>query len=635
VGRWRQLLIDGWSWLNYKPIFSHDVGMPHRRAFPESTAMWVPEADQRRLAAYKLLAMYDNNQAGEMAALVDGPDAHERREFGDPAMFIETLVADVLGSEQTIVVPGAEHDGAGDPPPETAMAQRVQELLRDWAEDELLPMRMLQAERKAVALGDGVYWLALDPAKRRPVLRVTDPGFYFPVLDEDGDTGQYPRRVHLAWELPEDPLRNLKARLRRITWELDYIRPATVAGLDEAGRSVRAPALAPVPDDPEDDTDTGPVLMPGDLHDPATGAITRQYVWNDEPSPFTCYLTDATWLLSDLTAPTDVDALPLERATFATRADGEVLDHLDLVIDFVPVVHVPNTVPDAEEHWGRSSLAKVLQVFDELAAADTDSSRASAITGSPILSVTGKSANGRGQDRRVEPGVVFELGEGGRMDALNTAPQLSELRSHVHDLQNRASASARLPAVSLGLADPAKFPSGYALELALGPEDSLMGFMRLARDHKYRLLLKFVQRLFLAGQFPDWAGATVQPALVSFGPYRPLDKKGILDQVVAAVEAGVMSLETGLKMLKTAGFPIEDIQEEIERIQSRRFADAVQLADATGSTDAVGNFLGIDITPDPAPPAPQLPPVPGQTPADLIPPTSENTPPGQTGGSGN
>jgi hypothetical protein len=290
-----------------------------------------------------------------------------------------------------------------------------------------------------------------------------------------------------------------------------------------------------------------------------------------------------------------------------------VLDHLDLMIDFIPVVHVPNTVPDAEEHWGRSSLAKVLQVFDELQAADTDSSRASAITGSPILSVTGKTSTNRSQDRQVEPGVVFELGEGGRMDALDASPQLAGLRAHVRTLQDRAAAAARLPAVSLGTADPAQFPSGYALELALGPLDSLIGGMRLARAHKYALLLKFVQRLFVAGQFPAWQGLPVLPAEVRFGSYTPTDRKGILDLVVAAVGGGVMSLETGVRMLMEAGFPIEDAQGEIERIQSRRFADAKSLADATGDQAAVLDFLGR--TPDvTTPPTPELPPVPADGP---------------------
>ncbi|MFH9425955.1 hypothetical protein [Streptomyces sp. NPDC017529] len=604
----REVVIHAWSWLNYKPIYSDQLGMPNRRAFPEAKASWVPAEDEKRLAAYKLLAAYDNNQAAELAAMGGDSGARERREFGDPSTYIDTVMAHVLGREQTITVPGAEDDGTDSTPgAEAAMAARVQDLLRQWADDELLPMRIQQAERKVVALGDGVYRLAWEPGKNRPTLRVHDPGFYFPILPEDGDAGEYPTRVHFAWDFPEDPKRGLKARVRRITYELDWIRPATASGVDTRGRAVRAPLPAPTaPEGQAAETEEAPPLSPGDLYYPATGAIARQYAWNDEPSYVTCYLTDATWELGDIKGPADVDSLPLDAATFATRGDGEVLDHLDLLIDFVPVVHVPNTVPPAEEHWGQSSLAKILQVMDELAGTDTDSSRASATTGSPIISISGQTP-GRDQDLAIAPGTVFKLGETGRMDTLNTAPNLAELRNHTHDLQDRAARVARLPAVTMGAGDPSKFPSGFAFQIALGPLDSLIASMRLARDHKYRLLLKMVQRLFLAGQHPDWAGVSVQSAELSFGAYTPTDKASVLEQVTAGVTAGILSLETGVRMLMDAGFPIDDAAEEIERIESRAFAAAKDLADATGDTDAVGAFLGLDLNPDPVAPAVVLP----------------------------
>lgn len=630
----RSVIVDAWSWLNYKPIYADPVlGMPNRRAFPESTAMWVPEQDQRRLAAYKLLAAYDQNQAAELAEVINGPSARDRREFGDPAMFIDTLTAHVLGRDPQIVVPGAEHDGEDEADAETVMAERVQGLLRDWSAAELLPMRMQQAERKAVALGDGVYRMAWEPGKTRATVRVSDPGFYFPVIGEDDDGGEFPSRVHFAWELPEDKARGLKARLRRVTYALDWIRPATTAGVDENGRAVRAPL--PLPESGDGELAAAPLLTPGDSVHPVTGAITRTYAWNEQPSFVTCYLTDATWELGDLRGPVDVDSLPLGKATFATRSDGEVLDHLDLLIDFIPVIHVPNTVPPAEEHWGQPSLAKVLQVFDELAGVDTDSSRASAITGSPIVSLSGKNAGGRnGQTLQVAPGMVFEVGEGGRMDSLNTAPQLAELRLHTHDLQDRAASAARLPAVSMGTMDPTKAPSGYALQLSLGPLDSLIWSMRLARDHKYKLLLKFAQRLHMAGQHPDWVGITVQPAEVAFGPYTPTDKTAVLEQVTAGVGAGVLSLETGVRMLQEAGYPVEDVAKEIENIQSRQFAAARDLADATGDTTAVGDFLGMKLNPDPVAPAPVLPPLPGDPTNPGGAPTSGNTPPQPIGGNG-
>lgn len=600
----KDVIIDAWGWANYKPIFSDTLGMPHRRAFPEAAASWVPVDDERRLAAYKLLAAYANNQASELAELRDGPAARDRREYGDPSLFIEAILANVLGREQTIVVPGAEQNGSTTATAATdqAMAERVQTQLRDWAVAELLPMRIMQTERKAVTLGDGVYLLYGDPAKRRVRVKTYDPGFYYPVLGEDGDASDYPERVHLAWELPEDKKRGLPARLRRITYELGWILPATASGVDRTGRPVRAPLMT----EPDDDTPAQPILGPGDILT-ESGFIARAYPWNDEASYVTCYLTDATWDLSDLKAPHDVDSLPLDKARYATGPSGEVLDRLDLLIDFVPIVHVPNTVPDAEEHWGTSSLAKVLQVFDELSGTDTDSAKASATTGSPILSITGGRASGKRSDLSIAAGTVFELPEGGRLDAVDTSPQLAELRNQRTDLSERAATNARLPAVALGTINPSEVPSGYALEISLGPLDSLVSSMRLARAHKYALLLKFVQRLSLAGQYPDWEGIRPQRALLAFGPYTPTDKAAVLDQVTKAVEGGVMSLETGIRILTEAGWPMDDAETEIQLIQSRRFEQARLLADATGSTKAVGDYLGIDIDPDPEPPVVQLP----------------------------
>jgi hypothetical protein len=623
VSRARAVVIDAWSWLNYKPIYNDPRGMPHRRAFPEAKATWVPADDERRLAAYKLLAAYDHNQAAQLAEVVDGPSARERREFGDPSLFVDAILAHVLGREQHITVPGAEDttDTGRPATAEAAMAERVQTLLHDWAEDELLPMRMQQTERNAVLLGDGVYRLAWDPAKQRATVRSVDPGFYFPVLPEDGD-GEFPDRVHFAWELPEDPRRNLKARIRRITYELAPIGAATAAGVDESGRPVRAPVTVE-----GKNGQFAPVLGQGDSIDPDTGAVSRQYAWNDQPSTVTCYLTDATWNLEDLKGQLDVDSLPLDKATFATRSDGEVLDHLDLLIDFIPVVHVPNTVPPAEEHWGQSSLAKVLQVFDELAGSDTDSARASATTGLPMIAVSGVSDPRL--EMAVEPGAVWTLGETGKLSAVDTSPALRELREHVHDLADRAAKVARLPSVALGTLDPTKAPSGYALELSLGPLDSLIGGMRLARDHKYRLLLKFVQRLHLAGQHPAWAGITVQPARLVFGPYTPTDKAAVLEQVAIGVEKGVISKETAIRMLMEAGFPIEDAEEELKRIDARSFEAARLLADALNNPDEVADFLGRK-----APDQPETPPVvlPGTGTEDNDPDTAA---PGDEGSGGN
>ncbi|WP_234025163.1 MULTISPECIES: hypothetical protein [unclassified Streptomyces] len=78
--------------------------------------------------------------------------------------------------------------------------------------------------------------------------------------------------------------------------------------------------------------------------------------------------------------------------------------------------------------------------------------------------------------------------------------------------RDRSAVNARLPAVSLGTVDPTDVPNGYALQISLGPLDSLVDSMRLARAHKYALLLKMAQRLHQAGRADGWPTGPTLPA---------------------------------------------------------------------------------------------------------------------------
>ncbi|MBC9724985.1 hypothetical protein [Streptomyces sp. TRM68367] len=534
----RKFVIDAWSWLNYKPVMA-DAGRPASQAFPELAASWLPPHELRRLAAYKVLASYDNNQAGQLAAAGGDEAALERRELGDAANLVDTALGYLLGSDQKIAVAGAEHADEESPESGATEAAAVQERLRKWAEKELLSLRIQQAERTAALLGDGVYVLAWNPEKQRPTLQVEDPGFFFPQWNDDQDQ-DFPSRVHLAWELPEDKDAGLKARVRRVTYE-----------------------LGPISED---------------------GSVVRNYPWElGRASSVTCYLTDAEWLLEDLKRGQTLDRLPMDKAVFRVRPDGTELNRLDLVIDFVPVIHITNTIPDAGEHWGRSVLARVLQGLDELAATDSDSSAASATTGTPIIGLAGArlpvDRSGRPEKLKVEAGAVWQLGDSGRMDALDTSPQLAELRARVEHLLDRIAANSRITAAGLGTLDAAEVPSGYAFKLALAPLDALVGMMRLAREHKYRLLLKFVQRLYQAGRAEGWAAGESFPARLAWAPHTPTDRAAVLDEVVTAYGAGVISLETAVQMLLDAGYPIDDASQEVARIRATAVEAATRRAD--------------------------------------------------------
>ncbi|WP_127357254.1 hypothetical protein [Actinacidiphila soli] len=612
--RLRTLVIDAWSWLNYKPVMADPDRPANSRAFPELAGSWVPAADMRRLAAYKLLAAYDSNQAGQLAAVTGDHHGLERRELGDPSKLIDTTLGYLLGAEQTIVVPGADHAGNDKPSGGAAQAADLQERLRAWADKELWPLRIQQAERCAVRCGDGVFTLAWEPAKQRVLLRTYDPGFYFPEWDDgEQDSSEYPARVHFAWELPADPVRGLKARVRRITYELGPIGAATQPGVTEDGRAIREQVVGAEGD---------PVLTVGDTLDAVTGAVQRTYPWAPgRPSTTTCYLSDAEWLLEDLGAAHDLYSLPPDKASYRVRSDGQVLHRLDLMCDFIPVVHVPNTIPDGGEHWGKSSLGTVLQLLDELAATDTDSASASATTGTPIVSLAGARlpidrTTGQPLPVRVEAGTVWQLSDSGRMDALDTSAQLAELRQRIDHMLTRLAANTRLTTAGLGSLDPASVPSGYALQLALGPLDSLVGAMRLARAHKYQLLLRMVQRLHQAGQV--WPAGESLPARLVWGAHTPTDRTTVLADVVSGYGAGVFSLETAVRMLQEAGYPIDEVAGEVERIQKRAFDQAARLADATGDNAAVRDYLGLPEA-DLVPTVPLIPTQPGQPASDAVP----------------
>ncbi|MEU4890983.1 hypothetical protein AB0B12_04695 [Streptomyces sp. NPDC044780] len=141
----RQLLIDTWSWLNYKPVMA-DVGRPGNRSFPELAASWLPPDELRRLAAYKVLSAYDNNQAGQLAAAAGDEAGIERRELGDAAKLVDTALGYLLGSEQKIAVEGAEH-ADGEAPKPGATEAAAGEVWTNNRRDGGIDQHPIQAEK--------------------------------------------------------------------------------------------------------------------------------------------------------------------------------------------------------------------------------------------------------------------------------------------------------------------------------------------------------------------------------------------------------------------------------------------------------------------------------------------------------
>jgi len=567
-----ELIFDTWTTLTFKQQFG-----PRRVPAPVTwtAPSWVGEEHQRRLLAYMVLQSYIDNAAREFLANKNEREKAEHREYGDPALFRNAALSAVLGEEQAITVDGAADDPEADgtDAEQVRLAQRQQAWLEDWADDERFLEKLQEGESNAVGLGDGVYTLGWSASKQRPRLRVFDPGFYFPVLG-DGNEDDYPERVHIAWELPPDPGKPGKVRVRRLTWDL--------VDLEESG--------------------------------------TRRVAYQDDPVTKTCLFTDATWTLAD--GVVSVDDLTQGTAEYLTNEDGEEIDRLDLGIDFIPVVHITNTVAGGH-HYGRSALAYIAQLFDDLAAVDTDLEAAAATTGTPPIALSGVSTSD--DTLTVGPGVVYKLGENGKMTALDTSKSLDALLGLQGSLMDRLSVNGRMPAALLGRVDPSEVPSGVAMTLSFGPHSAMVREMRLARRAKYRLLLRFVHRMALVGGLGGEEGLPGRHITteLEFGAFLPNDESGTVQNVIRLLEAGAVSLEAAVEMLRAVGLTDRDQQDEIDSIQSRDFEGASTLFDATGDLDAVFRYLGLT-----RPELPSLPPTPpgGPTPPEPAPPGPEGAP---------
>jgi hypothetical protein len=117
--------------------------------------------------------------------------------------------------------------------------------------------------------------------------------------------------------------------------------------------------------------------------------------------------------------------------------------------------------------------------------------------------------------------------------------------------------------------------------------------MRLVRQDKYDMLLRFVLRMFMQNGVVD---EFVQPHL-AFGAYLPADKQETSTIVWNLIANHAISLETGVSLLMQAGYPIDDIQREVIRIMSQNYEGAKTVAEASGDINASRAMLGLDPVP--------------------------------------
>ena len=579
-------ITDQYTYLDYKESFSN-LRRTHIRGNPNGGLLapgWVGIEHNRRMRAYVIYEDYYRNASRRwLNPDVDVQDRLDRREYGDAYVITEMLLSSLMGNQVKIFVEENDDDKEiPDPTDPLANAQpdspqsKYLDKLNEWAEKEKLFRRMAEVERNAIKLGDGVYVLGWSEKAKRPKLKIYNPGFYFPVLDEDTlDDNGWPTKVHIAYEFTKHVDGEIQLFLRRITWHLRE-----------------------------------------DLEQPV------KYKWNDKPSKWACYMTDATW------AMTSISDGPVQDMSIKNAVIREDFLDKNLGIDFLPVVHIPNWVSE-EEHFGISTLGPLAQILDDIQAADTDLSLSAATTGSPPIAVHNAilEKDDEGRMRSYGPRTVLETGEGGAT-LLDTSRSLDALLKYSEHLGDALSEKSRLPKTLLGRVDPSKVPSGIVMTLSFSPHSGLVRTMRLIREEKYQLMLDFIGKMF-------WGAGEIDAmfeANIKFGSYLPADKTEVMNLVVQGLTAHTISMDTAVLMLIEAGFPIDDSKQEIAKIVMENFDAAGKLVDATGDINAGRSRLGLPdqkvlplmgggFNPDGTPIDPTKPiPAPGGVPAPPVPP---------------
>jgi hypothetical protein len=630
--------LNAWSPLSHYALVSNPAG------YNLAVRSWVPKDDRTRLGAYFVLDSYRKNVARNLLKTRSYVRRHKHREYGHANLLGTRIRSGVLGDDFELVVPGADDDlpdapdlpdrpTEPEPDPATGTVDEVdrriydiqiarwtdaaaraidewedriasqpdlqarQTEMRDWADRMLLPALMVEAEDDCVHLGDTVY--VLWPTKGGwPRVDIYEPDGYFPVLDRMRDG--YPTKVHLAWEEEHPgPDNTVKRYVRRLTWELVEIGSLRGEFADET------------------DTVASTDLADGErLVTDADGMVRvgRVMPWTvaegDDQAPAltfeTCIHTEGLW---------DLDNIGLGGVTdLADSAAVGGVDRIDLGVDFLPVIHIPNT-PASRDHYGQSALAIVAQLLDDIGQTDTDLMETARLVAGPAIALSGAES----KDQIIKPLTIFNLGLTGKMDVLDLSTGLDRMMAFGDRLADQLFVSAHVPATLVGKVNSSDAPSGIAMLLDAAPFAQLIGTLRMAREPKYRLLLKFAQRLAQVQQVLD-PGPTFE-ARVAFGSFLPLDRGQVVDHVVALLAAKAISRSTAITLLVAGGFPIDDARRVLDEIASEDFTGAATLADALGSEQAAADYMGRDI-PDTGATEPtvNLPPTPGAPPAPAPPP---------------
>lgn len=439
-----QLLLDTWSYLNFKESYGDGRGLTINGGSVWSPPGWIPADDARRLRAYMLYDAYYRLAAREwLKPTTPEEEKNNRREYGDYFILVETAISSLMGDKQTLTWENNDK-----------VNQNQLDVMLQWMKDERFHAKLLEVERNTCKLGDGVVAFGWSEKKNRPKMSVWDPGFFFPDLESlHLSEDDFPPGVSIAYEYnATTPAGDEVPYLRRIKWRL----------LTAEGNYV------------------------GD--NPAYVAAN-------------CEMSDGIWSL-DKVDKQDPNALG-DSSVYRWFKPPTLLN-----IDFIPVVHIPCFVAEQDfwSHPVPAEVMQILDDVmatdtDLQKASATTGSPPIAVSGAVL------GADSEGNVATYGPGSVFQVGDGDT-SVIDTSEGLKSLMEYEKHLLSRMSVNGRTPEALLGRVKPNEVPSGIALALGFSQHTNMISEMRMVRATKHPLMFKIVSRFYkqyglISGEIQD------------------------------------------------------------------------------------------------------------------------------------
>jgi hypothetical protein len=510
---------------------------------------YIPEDHLRRLKAYEILESFYYNYSRDYRFFPESGSVSQNDsilEPGDAAWVCDTIKSKLLGNGAVIAADLPEELQNVDVETLPAELQSLQEnilerekMMRSWWKKQNIFLKIDENERKCSYLGDCAYLVEWVTKKENgveigyPDLRTYDPGFVFPFFNCNDESlernGQLVQdRVIIGWQ------------------------DISKAIMDNIG------------------SDQYFVIF-RDIYELRIDKDGNKKCWRKHG-------------YYKYNSSEEVDIYNLIDDNILNNDDKQ---WLDLGIDFMPVVVIPNITVQGHD-FGLSNLHFILGMIDAIINTDTDLTKNSEKLGGATVFLAGKNISfaidpttGKPVPVEIQPNTMYALGEGGDANLLDTSAMQKALLDTKDVIEKKLLRNSHITEIGAGVLDIGQI-STLSIKLLMQPLLDLIYPMRDQRNRYYSTIFFYVQRLYqIFGNVEQKKvfDGDIFDFIIKFGNLLPGDEKTRLEEYKLYEE--LTDTQTMLQKMKEDGYNI-DIQQVIANKKKAKAEEVAANSDLYG-----------------------------------------------------